>query len=172
MNRRYLFPALSVVVLAAVIALATADPSRDPEALGDLGSVADALGVPRDAGGSVTVAAILQAIADRVPVQADLPRILHSPCCVEPGNPASVAVEALPGSICTITVEYPSENLSQAKGLQERRCVPSTGLVVFTWLVGSQTDPGRATISVNCQRPDHADTANAEALLQIGCDGS
>ncbi len=64
------------------------------------------------------------------------------------GQLASVTVKGLPNTEYDITVTYSS--VSEASGL-ENKVSDSDGLVSWSWRVGSNTNPGRYTIDIQCE---------------------
>jgi hypothetical protein len=69
---------------------------------------------------------------------------------VKHGSNATVTAVTVAGSVCTASVTDPSGTISSASGLKPARTVPSTGKVSWTWKVGSSTDPGVATVTIEC----------------------
>ena len=66
---------------------------------------------------------------------------------VSPGSYATLVAHVVPARRCTITVLYMSGS-SHASGLYPKR--PRNGRVSWTWMVGTNTTPGRWPIYVSC----------------------
>ncbi len=66
-----------------------------------------------------------------------------------PGSHATLVVAVTPSATCSIVVLYKSGS-SHAQGLTPRRS--SNGKVGWTWMVGTNTTPGRWPIYVDCGR--------------------
>ena len=64
---------------------------------------------------------------------------------VSPNDYASLTVKVAPRARCTIKVVYET-TVSRAKGLGAK----SGGLITWRWKVGSNTNPGRWPVTVNC----------------------
>ena len=66
---------------------------------------------------------------------------------VEAGAYARLTVTVTPARVCSISV-YDTTVVSKAKGLNQKR--PQGGIVSWTWLVGTSTNPGWHSIVVSC----------------------
>ena len=66
---------------------------------------------------------------------------------VSAGSHATLTVSVSRAATCSITVNYKS-GPSHAQGLYPKRT--SAGRVSWTWMVGTNTTPGRWTIDVYC----------------------
>ena len=66
------------------------------------------------------------------------------------GNNATATVSTTRGASCSITVNYRSGR-SSAKGLA-RKTASSNGVASWTWKVGTNTTPGRASVRVACTK--------------------
>jgi hypothetical protein len=66
------------------------------------------------------------------------------------GNPATATVQTAPRASCSIDVEYKS-GPSQAAGL-DPKTASGTGVVSWTWLVGTRTTPGEWPVTVTCSK--------------------
>lgn len=66
-----------------------------------------------------------------------------------PGGHATLVASVSPSATCSITVLYKSGS-SHAHGLGSKRT--SGGRVSWTWMVGTNTTPGRWKIYVDCGR--------------------
>jgi micrococcal nuclease len=75
-----------------------------------------------------------------------------------------VSVQAPAGATCSIAYRTPAGTASTAAGLGEQT-VPSTGVVTWTFMIGSSTQPGIGSISVTCGN------ATINTTLQIGSGG-
>lgn len=73
------------------------------------------------------------------------------------GNAATTAVKTLPGATCSITVTYKS-GASAAKGL-DPKTADASGMVIWSWIVGTNTTPGSWPIAVTC-------SANGQTAVQ------
>jgi hypothetical protein len=64
-----------------------------------------------------------------------------------PGNAAALVARVSPSKTCSIVVHYLS-GPSHAHGLTPKR--PTGGIVSWSWIVGTNTTPGRWGIVVSC----------------------
>lgn len=66
-----------------------------------------------------------------------------------PGRAASVTVQAAPGATCTIGYRTPAGTSSTAQGLGPQT-VDGSGVVTWSFLIGTATRPGTGTLAVTC----------------------
>jgi len=73
---------------------------------------------------------------------------VNGPVTARPGQSANLIVRTSPNTMCTIEVDYKS-GPSHAQGLTAR---PSdgSGIVSWSWIVGTRTTPGQWPIYVSC----------------------
>lgn len=74
-------------------------------------------------------------------------RLISVTSPVARGEHATLVAHVVPARRCSITVNYKS-GPSEAQGLNPKR--PRHGRVSWTWMVGTNTTPGRWPIQVNC----------------------
>jgi micrococcal nuclease len=72
------------------------------------------------------------------------------------GGTASITVKTAAGAACTIEVDYKS-GPSTSSSLTPKTA-PSTGLVSWSWKVGTTTTPGTWPIHVTCSSGDATGT--------------
>jgi micrococcal nuclease len=93
---------------------------------------------------ALTLALVIPAAANSAASTVRL-KSLTSP--VSAGSHATIAVSVSRPSSCAIVVLYKSGS-SHAHGLTDKRSVG--GVVSWTWMVGTNTTPGRWKILVDC----------------------
>jgi acyl-CoA hydrolase len=96
------------------------------------------------AGATALVAA---AAAVAAPAATTSARLVHVTSPVSRGDHATLTAHVVPARRCMITVFYKS-GTSRAQGLYAKR--PVHGRVSWTWMVGTNTTPGRWPIRVSC----------------------
>lgn|SRR4051794_1701268 len=74
-------------------------------------------------------------------------RLVYVTSPVSAGAHAILVARVNPARRCTIAVQYKT-TISHARGLYSKR--PVRGRVSWTWMVGTNTTPGRWPITVNC----------------------
>jgi micrococcal nuclease len=74
-------------------------------------------------------------------------RLVRVTSPISPGSDATLVAQVRPARRCRITVYYKS-GPSVAQGLYPKR--PHNGRVSWTWMVGTNTTPGRWPIQVSC----------------------
>lgn len=92
-------------------------------------------------------ALIATAAALAAPSAATRTRLVRVTSPVSRGRDATLVALVRPARRCTITVYYKS-GPSVAQGLHSKR--PRNGRVSWTWMVGTNTTPGRWPIQVSC----------------------
>lgn len=75
------------------------------------------------------------------------PRLIRVTSPISRGSYATLVARVVPARRCRITVYYKS-GPSVAQGLYPKR--PRNGRVSWTWMVGTNTTPGRWPIQVSC----------------------
>jgi hypothetical protein len=100
----------------------------------------------------VAVLAVLSTVALAILTAAIWPepshlRIVSVTSPVRAGSSARLVAEVSPPQTCSITVRY-SSGISNARGLDPVRS--THGQVSWSWVVASDTTPGRWPISVTC----------------------
>ena len=80
--------------------------------------------------------------------------IASLPSSVPAGSSATVSARTLPGASCTAWVTYASGTISGAPGLAGAQTAGSSGVVTWTWNIGSTTRTGIATATVACTLGD------------------
>ena len=94
------------------------------------------------------IAALVAATAAfAAPNAATTARLVRVTSPVSPGSYATLVAHVVPARRCTITVLYMSGS-SHASGLYPKRA--RNGRVSWTWMVGTNTTPGRWPIYVSC----------------------
>lgn len=121
----------------------TPEPVRPSPTVGPLPPTARAIATNIALGGATPRPAVSPTTNASQPLQA-----LGAPSVVPPGGSAQVTIRTAPRANCEIAVEFPTGR-SRAAGL-----VPKTagedGLISWSWVVGSTTEPGNYQIVVQC----------------------
>ncbi len=78
-----------------------------------------------------------------------------------PGGTASATVQTSPNASCSITYVTPHGTVSRARGLYAKTA-GTTGLVSWSWVIGTSTQPGTGTVTVTCNG------VSANAPITIG----
>jgi hypothetical protein len=105
---------------------------------------------------AASVAALVSATAVfAAPNTAATTRLVYVTSPVSAGEHAILVARVRPARRCTITVHYMS-GPSHARGLYAKR--PVHRRVSWTWMVGTNTTPGRWPITVNCGSAGHFTT--------------
>ena len=86
-------------------------------------------------------------VAFAAPNTAATVRLVYVTSPVRAGAHAILVARVHPAPLCTIAVHYKT-TISHARGLYPKR--PVHGRVSWTWMVGTNTTPGRWPITVNC----------------------
>lgn len=90
---------------------------------------------------------VAAAAASAAPSGTATARLVSVTSPVSRGDHATLVARVVPARRCTITVYYKSGS-SEAQGLSAKR--PVRGRVSWTWMVGTNTTPGRWPIQVSC----------------------
>ena len=83
-------------------------------------------------------------------------QITSLPASVSHGADATLEATTSPGATCSVKVKYHSGTISTAAGLKPKPVADSSGLVSWTWKVGSTTKPGTSTATVACTLGGHS----------------
>lgn len=122
-------------------------PAPTPRSRATRSSFREAL-VKRSIPGIVGVAALAAtAAAFAAPSTSTRARLVRVTSPVSRGDDATLVALVRPARRCMITVYYKS-GPSVAQGLHSKR--PRNGRVSWTWMVGTNTTPGRWPIQVSC----------------------
>jgi hypothetical protein len=82
---------------------------------------------------------------------------------IGPGYYATATAKTTPGAACSIVVEYKS-GPSTASGLGDKTA-GSTGVVSWTWKVGTRTTPGSWPVTITCTKSGQ--TKSVTKYLQV-----
>jgi hypothetical protein len=66
-----------------------------------------------------------------------------------PRGQASIVVQTVPAAACTLAYVTPSGTRSTARGVGPATA-DTTGRASWSWMIGSNTNPGVGTVSVTC----------------------
>lgn len=89
--------------------------------------------------------------------------LVAAPGTVSPGSYATVSVRTSGGATCSIVVDYAS-GPSKASGLVTK-VAPSSGLLSWTWKVGTRTSAGTWPVYITCQRG--SSSASVETAVHV-----
>ena len=93
---------------------------------------------------------VIQATRAPAPPPAAAPSVsfVNGPVTASPGQSANLVVRTSPNTGCSIQVDYKS-GPSHAQGLTPRSS-DGSGIVSWSWIVGTRTTPGQWPIYVTC----------------------
>jgi hypothetical protein len=83
-------------------------------------------------------------------------QITSLPASIGHGANATMQARTSPGATCSASVTYHSGTVSSAAGLKTTPVAGSSGIVSWTWKVGSSTKPGSSTATVTCSLGGHS----------------
>ncbi len=83
-------------------------------------------------------------------------QITSLPASIKHGANATMEARTSAGATCSASVRYFSGTVSTAAGLKTKPVADSSGLVSWTWKVGSSTKPGTSTATVTCSLAGHS----------------
>ena len=153
--------ALTMALLFTI--LWSSSPSADGDwVMGDIARVGIALGLLPSYDGKYDLSEILCEVLIRLGVECQEGCFIgfNNTVDVYRGNAACLQVSTLPGADCSIEVVLPSGRSSTASGLLAQTA-DASGDIIWAWLVGGNTGPGRGTIRVMATTPD-GETCTAE----------
>ena len=85
---------------------------------------------------------------------------------VRPGDMASVTVDTQKGADCSITIAYES-GTSEASGLGDKTAkAKANGQVTWRWLVGINTNPQRADVTVDCESGERSGSVSTTIIVK------
>ena len=99
------------------------------------------------------------------PVASLSVRITSLPGSVKHGASATLVAVTSPGAACSASVTYHSGTVSTAAGLKTKPVANSSGIVSWTWKVGSSTKPGTSTATVTCSLGGHSASKSKTFLV-------